>query len=79
ANHPLAGVTLRYHVHVRAVRKATDAEIENAASELDDAHEHAHGPDCDHTHDHPVLAGLGAGLGKVHTHAGATKKGERPN
>ncbi len=51
ANHPLAGMTLRYHVKVREVRPATSDEIERAASELDDAHEHVHGPDCDHDHE----------------------------
>jgi FKBP-type peptidyl-prolyl cis-trans isomerase SlyD len=54
ANHPLAGMTLRYHVHVQEVRQATQAEIERAAADLDEAHEHVHGPDCDHTHE-PVL------------------------
>jgi FKBP-type peptidyl-prolyl cis-trans isomerase SlyD len=52
ANHPLAGMTLRYNVKVVDVRPATEAEIERAASDLDEAHEHAHGPDCDHDHDH---------------------------
>lgn len=56
ANHPLAGMTLRYHVKVRDVREATEEEIERAASDLDDAHEHVHGPDCDHTHE-PVIVG----------------------
>jgi len=51
ANHPLAGVTLRYHVKVRDVRQATGDEIERAAADLDEAHEHVHGPDCDHGHD----------------------------
>ncbi len=51
ANHPLAGMTLRYSVRVVDVRPATDAEIERAASDLDEAHEHEHGPDCDHDHD----------------------------
>jgi len=51
ANHPLAGMTLRYLVKVRHVREATDAEIEQAAVDLDDAHEHVHGPDCTHAHD----------------------------
>jgi FKBP-type peptidyl-prolyl cis-trans isomerase SlyD len=51
ANHPLAGMTLRYLVKVRDVRAATDAEIEQAAVDLDDAHEHVHGPDCNHSHD----------------------------
>jgi FKBP-type peptidyl-prolyl cis-trans isomerase SlyD len=60
ANHPLAGMTLRYVVRVRDVRQATDGEIEKAAAELDEAHEHVHGPDCDHDHDHdhvPVRLG----------------------
>jgi FKBP-type peptidyl-prolyl cis-trans isomerase SlyD len=52
ANHPLAGITLRYSVKVRDVREATEHEIEEAAAALDEAHEHAHGPDCDHDHDH---------------------------
>ncbi len=50
ANHPLAGMTLHYEVEVKAVRKATDSEIEAAARAMDDAHEHVHGPDCDHEH-----------------------------
>jgi FKBP-type peptidyl-prolyl cis-trans isomerase SlyD len=57
ANHPLAGVTLRYSVKVRDVREATSHEIEEAAAALDEAHEHQHGPDCDHTHDGPVTLG----------------------
>lgn len=51
ANHPLAGMTLRYHVTVRDIRAATEDEIQEAASQLDEAHEHVHGPDCDHTHE----------------------------
>lgn len=35
-NHPLAGQTLRYSVHVRDVRPATEEEIEQAAAELDE-------------------------------------------
>jgi FKBP-type peptidyl-prolyl cis-trans isomerase SlyD len=58
ANHPLAGVELRYHVHIREIRPATEAEIERAASDLDEAHEHVHGPDCDHTHEHALFPGL---------------------
>lgn len=58
ANHPLAGMTLRYKVKVREVRPATDDEIEQAAEDLDEAHEHVHGPDCDHQHhDEPVALG----------------------
>ena len=56
ANHPLAGMSLRYVVKVRDVREATQSEIERAASELDEAHEHVHGPDCDHDHDHEPVA-----------------------
>jgi FKBP-type peptidyl-prolyl cis-trans isomerase SlyD len=56
ANHPLAGATLRYQVKVREVRQATEEEIEQAAAELDEAHEHVHGPDCDHDHDHEPVA-----------------------
>jgi FKBP-type peptidyl-prolyl cis-trans isomerase SlyD len=59
ANHPLAGMTLRYHVKVRDVRQATDAEIEHAAADLDEAHAHVHGPDCDHQHDLLPAVGLG--------------------
>jgi FKBP-type peptidyl-prolyl cis-trans isomerase SlyD len=57
ANHPLAGLTLRYSVKVRDVRDATEREIEEAAAALDEAHEHVHGPDCDHTHDGVVPLG----------------------
>jgi FKBP-type peptidyl-prolyl cis-trans isomerase SlyD len=57
ANHPLAGVTLHYSVKVREIRDATPQEIEDAAAELDDAHEHVHGPDCDHDHEDVVTLG----------------------
>jgi FKBP-type peptidyl-prolyl cis-trans isomerase SlyD len=58
ANHPLAGMTLHYQVKVREVRPATEDEIEQAAADLDEAHEHVHGPDCDHDHhDEPVALG----------------------
>lgn len=56
ANHPLAGMTLRYSVKIREVRQATQDEIDDAARELDEAHEHVHGPDCDHGHDHDLVA-----------------------
>jgi FKBP-type peptidyl-prolyl cis-trans isomerase SlyD len=49
ANHPLAGMTLRYHVKVREVRLATEEEIKHAAADLDEAYRHVHGPDCDHS------------------------------
>jgi FKBP-type peptidyl-prolyl cis-trans isomerase SlyD len=57
ANHPLAGMALRYHVKITEVREASDEEVERAAASLDDAHEHVHGPDCDHTHDPVGLGG----------------------
>ena len=58
ANHPLAGMTLKYHVTVRDIRPATDEEIQQAAAQLDEAHEHVHGADCDHDHHHePVPIG----------------------
>jgi FKBP-type peptidyl-prolyl cis-trans isomerase SlyD len=56
ANHPLAGMALRYVVKVRDVREATADEIERAASDLDEAHDHVHGPDCGHDHE-PVALG----------------------
>jgi FKBP-type peptidyl-prolyl cis-trans isomerase SlyD len=56
ANHPLAGVDLRYQVRVRDVRPATDEEIKRAAADLDEAQAHVHGPDCDHDHE-PVALG----------------------
>ena len=61
ANHPLAGMTLRYHVKVRDVRLATDDEIKHAAADLDEAYEHVHGPDCGHSHDILSLSLAGAG------------------
>jgi FKBP-type peptidyl-prolyl cis-trans isomerase SlyD len=51
ANHPLAGMTLKYHVVVREIREATEEEIHEAATQLDEAHEHVHGADCDHDHE----------------------------
>ena len=56
ANHPLAGMALRYQVKVRDVRPATDEEIERAAADLDEAQSHVHGPDCDHDHE-PISLG----------------------
>jgi hypothetical protein len=43
-------------VKVRDVRQATEDEVERAAADLDEAHEHVHGPDCDHDHE-PVALG----------------------
>jgi FKBP-type peptidyl-prolyl cis-trans isomerase SlyD len=67
ANHPLAGVTLHYSVKIRGVRPATHAEIEQAASELDEAHDHVHGPGCDH--------GSAAGAGGSQPQGRGTEQG----
>jgi FKBP-type peptidyl-prolyl cis-trans isomerase SlyD len=50
ANHPLAGMALRYSVKVHLVRPATDEEVEKAARELAESEEedHVHGPGCSH-------------------------------
>ena len=63
ANHPLAGIALRYRVRVKEVRPATDEEVANAAADLDHAHEHVHGPDCDHDHEPVRLETLGGSPG----------------
>jgi len=68
ANHPLAGMTLCYHVKVCDVRQATDAEIERAAADFDEARQHVHGPDCDHTHEPTPI-------GRKHWHG----EGGQPN
>ncbi len=65
ANHPLAGVTLRYAVVVKEVAQATDEEIAEAAAGFDEAgydeagcddptHDHSHG---DHGHSHGSKTG----------------------
>jgi FKBP-type peptidyl-prolyl cis-trans isomerase SlyD len=51
ANHPLAGVTLRYSVIVKEVTAASDEEIAEAAAGFDEAGYDDHGCD-DPTHDH---------------------------
>jgi FKBP-type peptidyl-prolyl cis-trans isomerase SlyD len=56
ANHPLAGMTLRYFVNVRLVRAAAEEEIEKAARELaeaEEADEHECGRSCSHEEDPP--------------------------
>jgi FKBP-type peptidyl-prolyl cis-trans isomerase SlyD len=51
ANHPLAGVTLRYSVIVKEIAAATEEEIAEAAAGFDEAGYDDH--DCDDpTHDH---------------------------
>jgi FKBP-type peptidyl-prolyl cis-trans isomerase SlyD len=59
ANHPLAGVELKYAVVIRTVRVATDEEVATAARELEEARAHVHGPDCDHDHGGGDLVKLG--------------------
>jgi FKBP-type peptidyl-prolyl cis-trans isomerase SlyD len=59
ANHPLAGLTLHYDIEVKAIREATEAEIEEAGKAMDEAHEHVHGPDCDHEHGEGAVVSLG--------------------
>lgn len=72
ANHPLAGMALRYAVKVKEITAATEEEIAEAASSFEDAgygldaacndpthdhsHDHAHGHD--HDHEHPNDQGL---------------------
>ena len=49
ANHPLAGLRLRFQVKIESVRAATDEEIAAAEHDLED---HEHGDGCGHDHDH---------------------------
>jgi FKBP-type peptidyl-prolyl cis-trans isomerase SlyD len=49
ANHPLAGLRLRFKVKVESVRAASDEEIAAAEHDLED---HEHDGCCDHDHDH---------------------------
>jgi FKBP-type peptidyl-prolyl cis-trans isomerase SlyD len=67
ANHPLAGMTLRYFVNVRLVRPAAEEEIEKAARELaeaEEADEHGCGPSCHHEEDHAPEELITLGLRK---------------
>jgi FKBP-type peptidyl-prolyl cis-trans isomerase SlyD len=63
ANHPLAGVTLRYAVKVKEIAEASEEEIAEAAAGFEEAgyggcddpthdHSHGHGHDHDHPHEH---------------------------
>lgn len=63
ANHPLAGVTLRYSVKVKEVAEASPDEIAEAAAGFEEAgyggdgctdptHDHSHDHDGDHDHSH---------------------------
>lgn len=53
-NHPLAGQTVRFKVHVSEVRAANDDEIAEAQAELEGRaeHEHEHDGCCGHDHGH---------------------------
>lgn len=67
ANHPLAGVTLRYSVKVKELAPATDEEIAEAAAGFEEAgygggcddptHDHSHDHGHGHDHDHSKKSG----------------------
>jgi FKBP-type peptidyl-prolyl cis-trans isomerase SlyD len=68
ANHPLAGVTLRYSVKVKEIAQATEEEIAEAAAEFEEA---GYGGGCDDpTHDHSHDHGHG------HDHDPSKKSGD---
>jgi FKBP-type peptidyl-prolyl cis-trans isomerase SlyD len=67
ANHPLAGVTLRYAVKVKDIAAASEEEIAEAAAGFEEAgyggcddptHDHSHGHDHDHPHTHEKAGDL---------------------
>ena len=64
ANHPLAGVALRFELEVLAVRAATAEELE---------HGHVHGADHDHGHDHDHDHDHGHDHGHGHDHDDPSK------
>jgi len=66
ANHPLAGVTLRYSVKVKEVAQASEEEIAEAAAGFEEA---GYGGGCDDpTHDHSHDHGNGHGHEHGHSH-----------
>ena len=85
ANHPLAGVTLRYSVTVKEIAAASEEEIAEAASGFEEAgygggcddpthdHSHDHGDGHDHGHDHAHSHGAGDNLVQL-TPKSAAKK-----
>ena len=85
ANHPLAGVTLHYTVKVKEIREATVEEIEEAASEFEEAGycedpTHDHGPDGEagHTHEGEMLVQLGPSKGKGPSVANGNGRSDGP-
>ena len=66
ANHPLAGVALKFEVEVLDVRAATAEEIAEAEAELEEDDACCDDPDHDHGHEHGEAAPL-VGLGKKPT------------
>lgn len=69
ANHPLAGVTLRYSVKVKEVGAATEDEIAEAAAGFEEA---GYGGGCDDpTHDHSHDHGSNGHNGHSHGHEAA--------
>ncbi len=69
ANHPLAGMTMRFTGKVEEVRAATEEELE-AAANPHHHHHHEHGEGCcshgeeAHDHDHECCGGKGHDDGK---------------
>ncbi len=65
ANHPLAGVTLRYSVKVKEIAAASEDEIAEAAAGFEEA---GYGGCDDPTHDHSHDHGDGDVHGEGHSH-----------
>ena len=71
ANHPLAGVTLRYSVKVKEVGAASDEEIAEAAAGFEEAGYGSSAGGCDdptHDHSHDHGDGHAHGPGQGHDH-----------
>ena len=73
ANHPLAGVTLRYAVKVKEVAQASDEEIAEAAAGFEEA---GYGGCDDPTHDHGHDHGHDHSHGHAHEHGSGGKPGD---
>jgi len=76
ANHPLAGVTLKYTVKVSEVAEATEEEIAEAAADFDEA---GYGGCDDPTHDHSHGANGHGGHGGGELIQLGSKKKPRPS